>query len=693
MLLPNIGRRINAMSMGHSLGSFWGKSQHAAPIQIIPHVSLSWLLLAQLLVIAPHLLYQPPWVIALWGVAATWRWQIYRMRYAFPSFYTKAILVIALGIGVYFSRGSLLGMEGGALLLVATFTIKLIELKTRRDAFIVIFLGYFIIATSFLFQTSLVLAAYSLIPLLVLTAALIGLQHTSYQHIDSRLLIKQAGSLLLQAIPIMLVLFLFFPRIDPLWSMPNPKQKQQAKTGLSDSMSPGDVADLARSNERAFRASFTQAVPPQQSLYWRALTLSHFDGRSWVPRISNISKARPSPVWQKMGDAIAYSVVMEPTDRDWLFTLAISESTDSAVQLISDFNLRHSLPIIQPYRYDVTAWPQAAMRESLSAAQQAQLSALPPQYNAQTIALAQQLYQQSPNPEDFAAAILHYFNENEFYYTLQPPVLGRDSVDDFLFRSRRGFCEHYASAAAVMLRAAHIPARVITGYQGGVVDQANQYVLVRQQDAHAWVEYWTEQKGWLRLDPTAAVAPNRIEMGIDAALSADEVDTFALNPHKPGLIAMLQKQWEYINYQWTYWVLGYENKQQDSLLNALLGYVSWRAMILILCFSVLALLSMALLWINKPWRKTTHPILRLYQRLTLQLVRVGVPLYAGDTPRAVAHKTKQCFPQHADMIDQIINDFEQCHYAAHDLTPDIKKLRLLVGRFIWRLRWSFRSVH
>ena len=465
----------------------------------IPRISLTWLLVAQALVILPHALHLPLWVIGLWLGCALWRIQIFRMRAGYPSLVVRIGLIALAAAGVFLSRGTLVGLDGGVLLLVAAFTLKLLEMRSRRDALVVIFLGFFVVVTAYLFDDSMLVALFSLLPVCALLAALIGLQQSGTATRPWRTL-RLSASLLLQALPLMLLLFLFFPRLGPLWSLPVPNERG-AVTGLADSMAPGDIAELTRSSELAFRASFEGRVPARNELYWRALTLDHFDGRRWSQSAGE--QFSPAPQWQPRGEALHYSVVMQPTTRPWLFALDVARSDFQGTRQMGDFRLQRNRPVDRTLLYDVSSWPDALREPQLPPDRMQALLRLPREGDARSRAWAQELRSRYPQDEQLVEALLTHFNRQPYVYTLTPTPLGDDSIDQFLFDTRSGFCAHYAGAMTFVLRAAGIPSRVVAGYQGGEFSGNGSYVQVRQFDAHAWVEYWQPGKGWTSVDPVS----------------------------------------------------------------------------------------------------------------------------------------------------------------------------------------------
>ncbi|WP_323156560.1 DUF3488 domain-containing protein, partial [Pseudomonas oryzihabitans] len=334
--------------------------------QPIPRIALVWLLVAQALVILPHLTHLPPWVGLLWGFCAGWRVLLFRMKVRAPTRLEKGGLLLLTMGGIWLSRGSFIGLDAGAVLLLVTFALKLIEMHSRRDALVVIYLGFFAVVIAYLFEDGLLAALYSLLPVTALVAALIGLQQSA---LASRPLatLKVAGTLLLQAVPLMLLLFLVFPRIGPLWSLPQPGD--QARTGLGDSMAPGEIAQLSQSAERVFRVSFDGERPAQRDLYWRATTYERFDGTRWS--VDPDTAWSPEPAWTPVGPRLDYQVVMEPSGRPWLYGLDVARTDQRDVRLASDFHLQRRRPGDQALLYRASSWPQARREpDRLSASSQ-----------------------------------------------------------------------------------------------------------------------------------------------------------------------------------------------------------------------------------------------------------------------------------------------------------------------------------
>lgn len=629
----------------------------------IPRISLMWLLIAQTLVIIPHLLHVPLWLIGVWLGCAAWRVQVFRMRWPFPNAWVKAALMIGSGFAVYLSRGGLVGLDAAVALLISAFILKLLEVRTRRDALVLIFLGFFTVVTSYLFADSLLAALYSLVPVLALLAALVGLQQSSFAR-EPLAPLKLASKLLAQAIPLMLLLFVLFPRLEPLWSLPQPKDK--GITGLSSSMTPGDLAELGQSAALAFRARFDGAIPAQSQLYWRALTLPNFDGRSWS--VSERFEAS-EPQWQAQGESISYSIIMQPSTQPWLFSLDVGSSEQEDIRLMNDFRLQRRTPVNRTYQYQATSWPQALRQPQLNQRQQQEFLQLPRTGNQQTRDWAQRLRGQYHDDDALVSALLRHFNQEPYHYTLKPPLLGRDSVDEFLFSSLRGFCAHYAGAMVFTLRAAGIPARVVAGYQGGEINQAGQFVQVRQFDAHAWVEYWQRGQGWRSVDPTFEVAPERIERGLQEALQ-DESELFQGDIFSPlryqhiAWVNQLRMSWENLNHSWQTKILGYQRDSQQAWLKQWFGKVDWQVLGLTLVASAALIIALIVLWMFKPWQRQTDPVQRILNHFQRVLRRRGFNRETGEGLRDFYQRIHQQLPESQQQAVKVfIETYEQQQYA------------------------------
>lgn len=666
---------------------------------LIPRISLTWLLVAQALVIIPHLLHVPSWLIPLWLLCAVWRVQIFRQRADFPPAWLKGLLLVGVTAGVLLSHGTLLGLDAGVTLLLCTFVLKLVEMRKARDAQVLITMGLFAVVTSYLFEDSLLSFAYSLLPISALIAALIGMQQSSFNQRPWATW-RLAAGLLLQALPLMLLLFVFFPRIGPLWTMPT---ADKARTGLAESMSPADVAELSRSGELAFRVEFDHAIPPNAQRYWRALTLEDFDGRRWSQAEFTRQARAPLPDWQAQGEPLDYQVLMQPTGQPWLFALDTAAPPDSAGRLAVDFRVQRGRPIEQALLYRMRSWPEAVRQAQLPSLQYRLNLRLPRGFDPRTRAWAAELSQRfGSDQQSLVNEVLKHFNQQPFHYTLRPPLYGQHSVDEFLFDGRRGFCAHYAGAMVVVLRAAGIPARVVAGYQGGEVNEAGNYLLIHQFDAHAWVEYWQPGTGWQSVDPTYQVAPERIEQGIEQALAEEgsflEGDPLAgAQLRKLAWLNQLRLAWDDLNYSWQRLVLGYQGEQQMQWLASWLGTVDWQQLGLTLVAVIAALLVLLGVWLVKPWQ--ARPVAQ--QRYLLAAERLlatqGLVRDSGEGVRRFSQRAQVSLPAQAAAIKAFYREYEQQVFAAEAVDEAALKLRYLRLRqaLPWwqRLRGKRRQGH
>ncbi|WP_044874271.1 DUF3488 and transglutaminase-like domain-containing protein [Pseudomonas sp. LFM046] len=660
------------------------------PDESITRIGLTWLLVAQVLVIVPHLPQLPMWTIALWLVCAAWRIQMFRMRAQFPGSVVKAALILFVALGVFFSRGTLVGLEAAEVLLVAVFILKLVELRRQRDALVLVMLGFFTQVTAYLFNDGMLAALYSLLPTCALLAALVGLQQSRFA---ARPLVplKAAGSLLVQAVPLMLLLFLFFPRLGPLWSLPLPSDK--GVSGLSDAMSPADIAELSQSGELAFRASFEGPVPPVSQLYWRALTLEQFDGRRWSQ--SQGAELGAAADWRKEGEPLRYSIVMQPSGKPWLFALDVGETNEEGVRVRADFGLQRRTPVDRTLLYQVTSWPSAVRDPEGNPASLRRARQLPTGSDPRARAWALELKLRYADPQELVKALLEHFHRESYVYTLKPPPLEANNIDAFLFDTRRGFCAHYAGAMTFVLRAAGIPARVVAGYQGGEFNPAGKYVLVHQFDAHAWVEYWLPERGWVSVDPTFQVAPSRIERGLEEAVAGEEsfLEGSPLSPLRFRQLAWLNDirlAWDNLNYGWQRWVLGYQGEVQMQLVQRWFGQVDGRTLGLCLVGAGAVLMSMLALLLFAPWRRERDPQLRQFQAFERLLARHGVLRGKGEGPRAFAERASRELPRHAEQIHAFLAAFEASRYARPQQVDPAGPLRELRKSLPWRLRGARR---
>jgi transglutaminase-like putative cysteine protease len=488
--------------------------------------------------------------------------------------------------------------------------------------------------------------------------------------------LKTAGVLLAQAAPVMLILFFLFPRVQgPLWGLP--QDAYSGVTGLSDSMSPGLISRLSQSDAIAFRVKFQKDAPPMRQLYWRGPVFWHFDGRTWRP-----GEFRPfgQLKFEASGAPYDYEVTLEPHNHNWLFALELAAKLPPGANVTSDYMLISRTPVRARMRYDMRSYTSFAIRGADEADEIRRGLQLPRGFNPKARELAQSWAASINSDAAIAQKALSYFREQGFVYTLEPPLLGRDSVDEFLFGSKQGFCEHYASSFAFLLRAAGVPARVVTGYQGGDINPVDGYMIVRQSDAHAWAEVWLNGRGWVRFDPTAAASPVRVESGVAAAVPAtDPLPLMArttliwLRGVRYNLDALANK--------WNQLVLSYNpERQREFLARVGMSEPSWESMAMTLFWGVGGVLALLTAWLLRRIR-TTDPVQRLWLRFCAKLGKKGSPRSAHEGPADFVARTAERYPGEAERIRAIGERYIALRYGELADPRVLAELRMLVREF------------
>lgn len=624
---------------------------------------LAWLLVMQSLLILPLLFNLPVWLWLVWAVSAFWRTQMFRGRWGAPGKLVKTLVTLLCAGGMFASYAGKTGTETMVGLLVCAFSLKLLEVNSPRDAQLLVFIGFIITAAQLLFNQTPLAAAFALVSVLLLVVCWRSLYLTHAQSPALRL--QRSGAIILHALPVMLVLFVVAPRLGPLWAIPN---QQAAKTGFSDSLSPGDLGNLALNQAPAFRVSFTsQTPPPANQLYWRGLVLDSFDGRAWKMRDSwgwSSSQQKNNNIQREL---INYSIIIEPHGQPWLFSLMTPvavENTTNSIRITADSLLMNRIPLAQRMRYEVTSALEFAGPDTpqLTQLQRDNYTRLPLTGNPQTRAMVESWRAQQLSDGQIVDNALALFNR-EFTYTLQPPILGQHSIDEFLFQSKQGFCEHFASSFSFLLRAAGIPARVVVGYQGGTWNPVENYLLVRQSDAHAWTEIWLEGKGWQMIDPTAAVAPDRIEQGINEALSESDRELVSSVWQGSSLLLQLQNRWDAANYAWQRWVLNYDNEAQEGLLSRLLGGTeSWRITLWLIASGLIGAAVFAWMLVRRRPSLIARREVRAIKKLEQKLAQSGYLRGQGETLGDFIQRILAHAPQYTTALQHIHRLFVQIAY-------------------------------
>lgn len=596
-------------------------------------------------VILPQVGNLPVWCVALAAGVLLWRGWLALNNKPLPSRWWLAGLLLITMAATWVSHRTLLGRDAGVTLVVVLMALKTLELRARRDALVVFFLGFFAMLTNFFYSQSLLTAAAMVIALLGLLTALVN-AHRPVGQPSLRESAAMAAKMALAGAPVMLALFVFFPRFAPLWGLPS--DAQAGKSGLSSRMEVGSMAQLALDERVALRVKFEGKPPPQSQLYFRGPVLSQFDGRNWTANAGGESLGAttfaPGPAdLQVSGAPIRYQMTIEPSQQPWLLTLDVAPRPPEMpegrrARMTADMQwltyrpitdlLRYSAESYPDYRYGLTGWDGRArpnLREYLR---------LPPGLNPRTQALADQLRTQLGDADAMAyvRAALERLRTGGYTYTLEPGVYGQNTADQFWFDTKAGFCEHIASAFVVLMRGAGVPARVVTGFQGGELNGVDGYWTVRNADAHAWAEVWTAERGWVRVDPTGAVSPGRVGQ-FQRLRAPDGMVAGALGTLSPTLLAQLRATWEAVNNSWNQWVLNYTQSSQFNLMQKLgFSSPSWEDLVKILAGLLVVGAVGGMVWAR--WERSQQdPWLRLLHTARQRLAQAGIATAPQAPPR------------------------------------------------------------
>lgn len=639
------------------------------------------------LIVLPQVPQLPLWCNALVAVVLLWRATLAVQGRPLPSrWWVVAVLALAL-LGTYMTHRTLLGRDAGVTLVVVLLALKTLELRARRDAFVVFFLGFFAMLTNFFQSQTLPTALAMLLALLGLLTALVN-AHMPVGRPPLAQAARLAATMALLGAPIMLALFMFFPRLAPLWGTPN--DTVTGRSGLSSTMRVGSIAELVLNDGIAARIRFEGGrAPPQSELYFRGPVLTQFDGREWSAAPA-YERSGP-PELRVQGPPVRYELTLEPSNRPWLLTLDAAPRAPELTGLDAlptrDLQWLASRPIGDLLRYRAESFPDFRSGPLRMTRAVAAMRFLPAGSNPRTVALAATL---QADPEVAAGgtpalvrAALRRLANGGYGYTLEPGLYGEHTADEFWFDRKEGFCEHIASAFVVLMRAAGVPARIVTGYQGGELNGVDGYWTLRQSDAHAWAEVWQEGEGWRRVDPTGSVAPSRIG-SLQRLAGPQGVLAGALGTFSPTLLQNLRATWEALNNGWDQWVLNYTQSRQLDLLKNL-GFES----------PSLADLGLVLLWLlvgaslaAAGWtlweRHRTDPWLRLLAHARARLADAGLAVGAATPPRAMARQLHERFGEaRAAPAREWLLRLEAQRYGPAADRRALRRLRVEYRRLDW----------
>ena len=630
------------------------------------------------LALVAHAASLPVWVLGVVAAAGTIRLLLARRGRPPPARGVR-LAITALAVSLLFLQfRTFNGLTAGSALLALMAGLKLLETETRRDIYVITLIIYFVGMAALLEGDSFWLLAY-LVGVCWLTGAALLRLTTTVPVPDWRRCLLYAGRILSQALPLALVLWLLFPRFSgPLWHIP--EARRSAASGLSDTMSPGDFDELALSDEVAFRVRFAGAPPPAPELYWRGSVLHDFDGRTWRPPASASFIAPPL---EPQGPAYQYTVSLEPHQRNWIFTLDWPSHWDlPGALLTADYTLMRREPVAHELDVRAVSYTHVRSSEALGDSLRRRDTRLPAGRNPRSIELAGKLRRAHPDDLDYVRAVLTMFAQEPFFYTLTPPKLAGNSVDEFLFATRRGFCEHYASAFATLVRAAGIPSRVVTGYQGGTFNRFADYWIVRQSDAHAWDEVWINGRGWVRIDPTGAIDPARVEHGLSGAPGAEEPLVSRWQRRAPWL-ADMRLRLDALRQVWRERILFFDQNSQQRLLEWLeIPEPDGQKVVLLLT----AALSLAFCWLTWQVRREAgparkEPLIRAYARLCAKLAAAGIARLphegAEDFAARVAHRR----PDLGSAVTALCRHYSGLRYSSHPAPVSIGRFESAVRAF------------
>ncbi|MEF8794376.1 transglutaminase TgpA family protein [Thiohalorhabdus sp.] len=638
----------------------------------LPPRTLSALLLVLAVVAAPHAMRLPLWLTAVVVALGLWRLGIAWRGWPAPTRWGRVVLTLLLGAGVATAYGTVVGLDAGVALVTAMGGLKLLEMRRRRDTLVLIYLGYFLVITQFLYDQTMPMVAYLLFGVWGLTTVLIAVTRATGG--DRPLAHGRLGAALVaQGLPLMVILFVLFPRVSgPLWGLP---ERSTAVTGLGDDLSPGGISQLSRSDAVAFRVELDDPPPAPDRRYWRGPVFTRYDGETWQ---AGRDRRGPVPEPRSRGRSVSYTVMLEPHAQRWLFTLDLPAAAPEDGRLGRDLTPLAEDPVHQVRRYAVRSYLEFRVQTELPPKRRQHYLALPDQGHPRARELAEGWRQQAEAPADVVERGLAHFRGDGFRYTLTPPAVADNWVDAFLFDTRAGFCGHYAGSYAFLMRAAGVPTRVVTGYLGGSLGDDGDTITVRQSDAHAWTEVWLADQGWVRIDPTSAVSPERAEEGLAGSVAAGEPVPAMARPeqswHKTA-----RRQLEEMDAAWNRWVLAYGPELQQRFLSRF-GLGEWPRMVMGLGVALVVvggLTAGVILVRRRPRRDAASAAFARFERKARW---AGVPRRPGEGPRDFGERAAAAFPERAQALAAITESYLRLRYYGLADDGELRRLRRRIAR-------------
>jgi hypothetical protein len=668
------------------------KKLSALPELPIPKGAVTWLMISLAVAIGWHIQNAPIWAIAAAFVVGPFTYYRIIKEKPLPPKYLRLFLTFAGVAGIVVTFRTYLGRDPGITALILFSTLKLMEMKNRRDFMFIVFLCYFMVFGNFLYDQSIEDLGFTLAAAILITATLLRLNHPPKEKVKPSYLMRFSLKLTIYALPFTMMLFFLFPRTSgPLWNL-SQESMLRFKSGFDDTIEPGQIAELAQSKLPAFKVEFpTGDVPRLRDLYFRGLVLWFTNGKKWQQGLLPSRYVRPRSY---TGAGILHTITLEPHNQRWLFGLDWPAVIPGWSKILPGKVFQSRRAVKSHYRYRVLSRFDPAVLGTISDKEMGWALQLPRSNNLRLIQLGRTWREQSDTDEGVLQKAEQYFKTSGFVYTLNPGLMDTDEpIEDFLFNQRRGFCEHYASAFTMLMRAADIPARIILGYQGGEFNPVGKYLLVRQSEAHAWVEVWLEDSGWQRIDPTAWVAPERIEYGVDVSqaisnlgdLSEADRSLAVQDALKENILTKIYKffkhHWDNINFQWDVWIISYDRYRQRDFFRELGFEDVGRAGLLAAMVLIVPLFFVTVSFLLKRQTLSTDPLLKLYKRFCLKLKKAGLQRLHWEGPVHFQERAMEKFPDKAETIRQVTGLFVHLHYGRLEVTKSrLKQLKRHIGK-------------
>lgn len=639
---------------------------------------LSSLLGTMFFLLLPHVGRLPLLILIILAAACGYRYAIYRYQLYYPAKYISALMVVGSIVAIYFSFGRFRGLDVMVAFFCVMMMLKLVESRSDRDALVVICLGYLLTAISFLFTQDMWVFAYLLIASVLLTTILMGVQQVDGLFRWRKSVITSA-KLVGLALPLSVVFFVVFPRgSGSLWSLDT---KGLPQSGISDYIDFSSISKLNKNDDIAFRVDFSSLKQLSDRYYWRGIVFSHFDGKGWKPGYLIPHKAVAKLVAK--GPTVDYTITLEAHRRPWIFSLdmPVNTYTKSVINNERQMVLKRKRKVNNRLQYSLQSAPQFSMPTPLLRRERKMYLQYPTQVNSEMIEVGRKWRTQYSKDSAYVSAVLDHIRNNQFYYTLSPGRLDPNRpFYDFWFNKRRGFCEHYASTFALLMRAGGVPSRLVGGYHGGELNPLDNYLIVRQSNAHVWVEVFIQGKGWIRVDPTAAIAAERTEQSLQnetlkrSPTGEEDFAEFKTQREELSNWQHFQYQLDSIDHRWNDWILTYDEQKQNALFEWL-GNEKIRRYWLPLFFGIICVSGLAVYGLFWRIRRRKHDKVSMaYLKFCDKLAKKGTVRKSYEGPDDFINRAKQEHPELSIKLDSISKLYISLRFCS---PADTAKLEIL----------------